>query len=230
MTQAKLLVPTAVLLFLVSTSARPPVGRVPQVNQTPPPASQDIKRRYDVQLAYTGYTGLAESVRCEVTVNALGFDSLVGTVEGIEPSSATDDDVVYTGTARRNTAIDYCQTRPKSSAPDELAWCVATLTGSAQMDIEITVHGDPGAGGYLKAKPIIGPQQSPSVNGTCTTADMNEIRLDYPSGGSGGSPDGQPIGKTAAFVINGIPRLQVGAFPPSRPETVWGLTVRPRVP
>ena len=230
MTPVKLLAPIAVLLVLVSTPAQPPLEKAPHPSPAPPSANQAVKRRYDVQLAYTGYTGLAEAAPCDVKVNALGYDSLVGSVEGIEPARATDEDVLYTGTVKRMTAIDYCQSRPKSSAPDELIWCVATLSGSAAMDIEITVHGDAGAGAYLKARPVIRPQQSHTVAGTCTTADMNEIRQDYPGGGSGGSPDGQPIASNAAFVLNGIPRLRMGYFPPKRPETAWGLRVTRMVP
>lgn len=54
-------------------------------------------RSYDVELAYIGFTGLAGSVDCGARVNSQGYDSLIGTVQGDEPTSATDDDVVTPG-------------------------------------------------------------------------------------------------------------------------------------
>ena len=41
-------------------------------------AAPTVPRGYEVQLAYTGYTGLAESVDCNAIVNLTGYDSLDG--------------------------------------------------------------------------------------------------------------------------------------------------------
>src|SRR5688572_32912132 len=46
--------------------------------------ARTITRKYDVQLAFTGYTGLAESQDCRALVDLQGYDSLAGTVTGIE--------------------------------------------------------------------------------------------------------------------------------------------------
>jgi len=191
-----------------------------------------VPRSYDVQLAYTGYTGLAASKDCDAMTNPRGYDSLVGTLKGIENPAEPDEDVVYTGTLKRTTRIDYCLTRPKSQAtPDELVWCVDTLTAAATMAVELTVYGEDGNGAWLKATPI-GKADSANVRGTCDAAETNEILQDYPSGESAGSPDGQPIAEPAALkmLLQGIRRLRLGYFPPDPPRTAWGLRVTRVIP
>jgi hypothetical protein len=182
------------------------------------------------ELAYIGYTGLAESTQCADLTNPQGYDSLIGVVQGHEPTAATDDDIVYTGTVNRKTAIDYCLARPKSaSTPDEMVLCVATLTGSATMAIELKVHRDVGSGAYLKAKPLPRPVQNLSVLGDCVPAEMNQIRPDYPRGDTASSPDGQQIDDPngSSFVQNDLPRLRRGYSKANPPETVWNLDVTP---
>ena len=222
----KPLVPIALLLLSAVIAARPhepTAARGPRVAR----AAIDTAR-YEVRLAYRGYTGLAGSRNCDIKVDTAGFDSLSGIVWGVEQRADPDDDVVYTGTLKRTTRIDYCQTRGRRSATDdEQVWCVATLTGAAVMDVEITVYGDPGEGAYLKARPTAAPPDSVVVKGTCTPAGMDSIRRDYPSGESGGSPDGQPINEIAPpkFVINGAAALRVAYFPPDSVQGGWGLRV-----
>lgn len=198
-------------------------------------ASRRAPRSYDVQLAYVGYTGLAESHDCDLKVNQQGYDSLIGTLKGIEPEGPSDDEVLYQGTLRRVTKIDYCQTRPKSpSQPDELVWCVATLTGEAQMLVELRVDGQEGGGARLNARPVPGPVKALRIEGTCAAADMDEIRKDYPSGSSAGSPDGQSISESdpPKLFVGGIPRLRVGYFPPPADAggPGWSMRVLRTVP
>ncbi len=203
----RLLLPAALVLLLAAAAGRP------------------ITRSYDVHLAFRGYTGLAESQDCGVIVNAQGYDSLIGTVTGTE-TNEPDEDVVYTGTLRRRTKIDYCQTRPAPTS-DQVAWCVATLTAVARMEVEVTVYGEEGRGAWIKAKPAKPPADTSRVTGSCLQPDMDSIRVDYPSGASAGSPDGQAIDETTPprFIVNGIPRLRIGYFPPDTVQRGWGLRV-----
>lgn len=182
-------------------------------------------RTYDLQLGFVGYTGLAESGNCRLMVDTLGYDSLIGTVSGRE-TDEPDEDVVYTGTLRRRTKIDYCQTRPARGS-DQVGWCVATLTATARMDVEVTVYGEEGRGAWIKAKPAQPRTDTSRVVGSCLQPDMDSIRVDYPSGASAGSPDGQPIEETAPprFIVNGIPRLRTGYFPADTVQRGWGLRV-----
>ena len=123
---------------------------VPQGAQ--PPAA------YEVELRFTGYSGLATSPDCDARTNPRGYDVLTGIVRGIERSSEPDEDMEYSGTLKRTTAMDYCDVKP-APTEDEVAWCTATLTGSAVMEVEITVYGEAGRGAWVKAKPGIGPVQ-----------------------------------------------------------------------
>jgi hypothetical protein len=133
---------------------------------------------------------------------------------------------VYTGTLRRKTKIDYCQTRD-APTPDQVDWCVAKLTGAARMDVEITVYGEAGQGTYIKAEPTVPRADSATVVGSCSQADKDEIKADYPSGGSAGSPDGQAVAESrpARFIVNRIVRLRPGYFPPDTLPVGWGLRV-----
>ena len=191
-------------------------------------APQGITRKYDVQLAFTGYTGLAESQDCRAMVDLQGYDSLTGSVSGIESQGPSDEEVVYRGTLTRWTRMDYCL----AIGGDQPKWCVAKLTGAARMNVELTVYGEADRGAYLKAVPGTSPLDSVSVRGNCAPADMDSIRVDYPSGESGGTPDGQPIAEVnpPRFFVGGIPRLRVGYFPPDSVEGGWGLRVVRAVP
>ena len=193
---------------------------------------------YEIELSYTGYTGLAEAQDCDV--NPQGYDRLVGTVAGVE-TTASDEDVVYTGTLRRETAIDFCETKGKDApGDDERVWCTATLVGYAVTQVELTVHSDEGTGGHLKAAPAGGPMMR-GVSGRCDPAERNQILSDYPASSDGGaaSPNGQPIddagavdasGRRIAFVAGGVPRLRVGTYPPTDPKGGWTLRVIRKIP
>src|SRR5258708_35463509 len=77
-------------------------------------------RSYEVQLGFIGYTGLTDSEDCAARVNKQGYDSLVGTVKGVEPDGKSDEEVLYQGVLRRSTRIDNCETKPKDATkPDE---------------------------------------------------------------------------------------------------------------
>jgi hypothetical protein len=193
---------------------------------------------YDVELSYTGYTGLLESPNC--VVNTRGYDRLVGTVTGLE-TSASDEDVVYNGTLRRETAIDFCETKGKKApGDDERVWCTATLVGYAVTQVELTVHSDEETGAYLKAAPAGGPMMR-AVSGRCDPAEQNQILSDYPASTDGGAatPNGQPIddagavdanGARITFVAGGVPRLREGTYPPTAPKGGWKLRVIKRLP
>jgi hypothetical protein len=193
---------------------------------------------YEIELSYTGYTGLVESASC--VVNARGYDRLVGTVAGLE-TAESDEDVVYNGTLRRETAIDFCETKGKDApGDDERVWCTATLTGYAVTQVELTVHSDEETGGHLKAAPAGGPMMR-AVSGRCDPTEQNQILSDYPASSDGGaaSPNGQPIddgaavdasGRRIAFVAGGVPRLRVGTYPPTDPKGGWTLRVIRKLP
>ena len=185
---------------------------------------------YEIELRMTGYTGLATSKDCDNITDPNGYDVLTGVVREVVDGS---EDVTYTGTLIRTTKIDYCLTVPNPT-PDQLRWCVARLTASARMDVEITVYGEHERGAWVKAEPSASqaPFATPTVQGDCDASDMAEIRQDYPSGDSGGSPSGQPIRENPAnpMFANGLARLRVGGFPPKPPETLWSLQVIRAVP
>ncbi len=193
---------------------------------------------YEIELSYTGYTGLLEAPDCDAS--PLGYDRLVGTVAGVE-TTASDEDVVYTGTLRRDTAIDFCETKGKDGpGDDERVFCKATLVGYGVTQVELTVHSDEGTGGYLKAAPAGGPMMR-RVSGRCDQAEQDQIFADYPTASDGGaaSPNGQPIdddgavdasGRRIAFVAGGVPRLRVGTYPPTGPKGGWTLRVIRKIP
>jgi hypothetical protein len=191
-------------------------------------ASHAGPRSYEVQLGFSGYSGLTDSEDCAARVNKQGYDSLTGTVKGVEPDGKSDEEVLYQGVLRRSTRIDNCETRPKDPGkPDELVWCVATLTGEAQMNVEIRIDGEEGRGAYVNAKPVVGSVKNLKVEGDCAAADMVQMRKEYPGGESGGSPDGQAIPESAPpkFFVAGVPRLRAGYFPPDKNHPGWGLRV-----
>jgi hypothetical protein len=178
---------------------------------------------YEVELKYSGYMAMSASPECDALAHASSADVLTGTVQGMETAGA-DDDITYTGTLKRTTALDFCQMRGD-------AWCIATLTGTADMEVEIEVYGESDRGAYVKADSPTEPPQG-EVKGNCSPGDMREIQRDYPSGDSGGSPSGQRIDDTNAkdaqgrhitFYAGGHARLRVGTYPAD--EGGWALRV-----
>lgn len=195
---------------------------------TRPAAAPAGLAEYEVELRFTGYSGLVDGYP-DCLVNPRGSDVLVGRVAGVEPPDP-DEDVVYTGTMTRVSLVDYCETRGKDGpGDDERVWCAATLSGTATMQVEIEVYGEAGRGAWVKADSVAGPR-SHTVVGSCDAAETNEIRRDYPSGDSGGSPSGQPIedDRSATKFFDGrFARLRVGYYPadPSSRSGGWSLRV-----
>ena len=190
-------------------------------------------RSYDVQLAYVGYLSEFDPLppACAQLMDPKGYDSLTGTLSGIEPPAGSADDAVYTGKLKRKTRIDFCLTKPKNpSAPDELVYCAVHLAGAATMNLELTIESDAGKGAYFKSTPV-GPADSVSVRGDCTPQEMAELRADYPGAASAASPDGQPIAESGAqFTVGGVRRLKVDSFPAKPTETAWGHRVLRAIP
>jgi hypothetical protein len=184
-----------------------------------------ITRRYDVRLWMKGYTGLIETPDCRAITDQAGYDSLSGTLTGVESTRPSVEPVMYTGVLRRKTKIDYCLEQPPG-------WCVVHLTGEARMMVEIELREDEGAGAWMKADSV-GPASTVSVTGNCSQQEKSQISADYPSGESAGTPDGQAIEESATnlLTVNGIRRLRVGGvFPPNATEGGWGMHVTRVVP
>ena len=192
---------------------------------------QGTSRRYEIRMAMIGYTGLAESLDCKAMVDTLGYDSLVGTVQGVEGLKDEDGeplDVVYKGRLRRATRIDYCL-----ALPGDVGLCVVRLSGEAQMNVELKVYGETGRGAWLHADSVPGAFVSETVTGDCPLKQKEEVRAEYPSRQTAGSPDGQPIQEDESerpdparlLALGGVRRLRIGFFPANKPETEWGLRI-----
>lgn len=182
---------------------------------------------YEIELRMTGYTGLISSSGCDAITDPTGYDVLKGIVKATEdPDPGADQE--YSGTLTRSTKIDYCLVKP-APTEDQVKECVARLTGGALMLVQIEVYGEHGRGAWVKAEPVVGtPFAPPTVVGDCKRDEQDEIKQDYPSGESAGSPSGQPIAENPAnpMFVNGHARLPAqGFFPPKRPETLWSLRV-----
>jgi hypothetical protein len=232
-------------IYVQSNDPATPVRPIPvllvltDVSSFGPSSAAGSIATYEVEFTFTGYTGLVEGAP-DCKVNRSGYDRMVGTLTGLE-TTASDEDVVYVGTLRRETFIDFCETKGKSSpGDDERVWCAATLSGSAVMDVELTVNSDEGTGAFLKARARGRPLRL-AVGGTCDPPEQNQIRADYPDAddGGGASPNGQPIDDTKAigpgnkpvtFVLNGLPRLRIGTYRPDSPQGGWTLRVIRRIP
>lgn len=149
-------------------------------------------------------------------------------------SVSPNTDPVFRGLLRRATDIDYCLLK----GPDgQEKWCIASLDGEAWMNVELTVYAEAGRGAWLKATPEPGTLKRLNVSGDCESADVAEIRQDYPSGSSGGSPSGQPIaeggGPLGSMFRNsaGTRGLAVpGTYLRNQPETIWSILVTSIVP
>ena len=94
----------------------------------------------------------------------------------------------------------------------ERVWCVATLTESASIKVEITVYGeaDEGCGSRTTAR------LQRMCQGTATPQ-IPWIRNGYPSGDGAGSPNGQPISDVFSrvkFFVGNQARLRGGNHPP----------------
>jgi hypothetical protein len=184
---------------------------------------------YQIELEHIGISGhhVHTAADCQVPVNALGYDLLVGTVVGVEDPTQ-DEEVVYRGTLRRSTAMDFCDLKgPTDQAVD----CRVTLNGFTPMDVEITVYGEDGRGAYVKASPTAGPKHA-QVSGDCDRRELSQVRSDYLTIGDGGaSPNGQPIEDPQSLLFaSSLARLKVGTFAAQPPASIWTLRVIRRIP
>jgi len=191
------------------------------VARCPPPVNAGT---YQVELRFTGYTGLITADDC--AVDPQGYDVLEGTVTGVE-SPARDEDVVYRGTLRRLTVIDFCDSRGRRGVgDDERVLCTVKLTGSAVIDVELTVYGEEGRGAYLETTSWSSPVEK-TATGDCQAPETAQILADYPtaSEGGGATPNGQPIDDPQSLLFaNGLARLRVGYWPPEQSDG-WALRV-----
>lgn len=210
-----------------------PNGNIPQlpINIPLPPSPPGPQVRYLVEFNFVGYSGLIDAYP-DCAVNPSGIDHMIGILASHETAQAADDES-YTGLMARNTIVDYCDVRPKAGLPDEVVYCVESLTGRSVMQVELTVTGDPGRGAYMKAEQGPGPETH-QVTGDCTTATARDIRTSYPGadGGGGGAPDGQPIQDQPGplqLAPGGLPRLKIGYYPVHHPETTWSMRVLARI-
>jgi hypothetical protein len=204
-----------------------------------PPAVTNLST-YEIEVSYKGFLGIDDTPEC--VVNRQGYDRLTGLVTGAEMAASSDADMVYYGTLRRDTSIDFCETRGKKSPDDaERVWCAVSLAGYGVMQVELTVHRDEETGGYLKATAPAGGPMMRGVSGHCDPPEQNIILSNYQTANDGGaaSPNGQPIddaravdagGRRITFVAGGAPRLRVGTYPPIGPQDGWTLRVIRKIP
>jgi hypothetical protein len=176
----------------------------------------------------TGYSGELDGYpQCQV--NPQGTDRMVGNLVGFEPP-APDEDVEYTGTLHRVTAIDYCQTKGrKRPGDDERVWCAVSLTGSTKMRVSLTVYGEADRGAWLKAVVDTGVTTK-AVHGNCDPQETSDDLNGYPTAddGGGGSPSGTPIDDQLSptkFFVGGLARLRVGHYLPRPKLASWTLHV-----
>jgi hypothetical protein len=200
-------------------------------NTGPPKTSGLIPTRpgvtpavYEVEFTMTGYAGeFAGAPECKVRLN--GFDRMTGLVIGLE-TGEQDDDMVYYGRLQRETNIDYCLTKGRRNpSDDEKVWCELTLKGWSEENVELTIHSDPGRGGFLKSTTEPGYSSAGISKNSCRQQETWDAANAYANSddGGGGSPSGQqiddakatdPSGKPILFSPDRIPKLRVGTFPP----------------
>jgi len=111
-----------------------------------------------------------------------GTDSLTGTLvrEGNGPVAA-DEDVMYRGLLARKTHVSACGTKP-APTEDQVTMCVATLVGSAKMNVELEINeGDRGA--WIKMTADTNSPVTKSVSGCPEPAEW--LKEYYPDGASG---------------------------------------------
>lgn len=109
-----------------------------------------------------------------------GTDSLAGTLElrGVEDDGAA----FYEGRLSRTTSVDACGTRPNPTE-DQVALCLAHLTGSAAMDVTLDVYEDD-RGAWIKSKPVATPLPSEIPRKSITGCpEPGEYLDEYPADG-----------------------------------------------
>jgi hypothetical protein len=210
------------------SAGKPQPGQPAQPALPPIPTGGPYFAEYQVELLFTGYVGEIDGYpQCHV--NPQGTDRMVGNLVGYEPPDP-DEDVVYTGTLHRMTAVDFCETKGrKRVGDDERVWCAVSLTGSGNMRANLTVYGEADRGAWLKAVPDTGVTTK-SVQGNCDPQETADALNGYPtaSDGGAGSPSGQPIDDQLSptkFFVGGLARLKVGTYLPRPKLASWSLHV-----
>jgi len=196
---------------------------------------QKVQVSYDVEFSMPG-TMMYAGVHCPTGV---GFDKLTGTIMGLEPADAHENNV-YEGILTRTTQLSFCYEAASAGAPDQFRACSVTIKGKADGWFRFELYGDK-RGGYLQLidKPV--KVYSSSVTGTCDGAEMAEWQTKYGEMATGGSPDGQPINIVTMPRIGPFPKVfaplprptqaLTGSSGPSAGEAgTWTLTVRGRRP
>ena len=186
---------------------------------------------YDVELSTTG-NAIAKKDECS---SAGGFDKLTGTLTGIEPAPAHEDNT-YIGLLKRTTSFTFCSVASDPKTPDVARHCAATVVGSAEAWFELEVSGD-ARGSRLKAlldRPV--KVDSSKVTGTCDPSEMAEWQRDYGTMSTAGSPDGQFL-DFLAFPRSGLPMTfpprtrKSGVTGPAEGDAVaWTIVVKARRP
>ncbi len=153
-----------------------------------------------------------------------GVDRLVGQLRGNEPTR-TSQDVVYRGTLRRTTGVNFCHHRRLPNG-DEVP-CGISIAGSGSFDVELTVYAEQRRGGTLHVRRAT--VDSSRVTGTCDPLEMAHLQSTYDTGDTAGSPNGQPIedeySQDPPFFTLGVIRLPIGVYPPMPNSRGWTLQV-----
>ena len=186
---------------------------------------------YDVELSTTG-AAMGKKDECS---SAGGFDKLTGTLIGVEPAAAHEDNT-YTGLLKRTTSFTFCSVASDPKTPDVARHCSATVTGRAEAWFQLDVYAD-GRGSRLSAlldKPV--KVDTSAVTGTCDPSEMAEWQRDYGGMTTAGSPAGQFL-DLLAFPRNGLPQTfaprtrKSGVTGPSEGDPVsWTIVVKARRP
>ena len=138
-----------------------------------------------------------------------GTDSLSGTLE----LRGLDDDgsAFYEGKLTRVTEVDACGTRP-APTEDQVAMCIAHLSGKAAMDVTLEVYEDD-RGAWVKSKPAVAlPSETPRKQ-IAGCPEPSEWLSDYPSDGwmSGLLLEDVPSGPLGAGTY-GTPELTMTVY------------------
>lgn len=183
--------------------------------QVAPRVPGKVQVSYDVEFETTGPW---ENRGCSAVG---GSDKLTGTISGNEPISVNQSND-YHGTLKRVTKVEYCgiRTLPSGEGKD----CLTSIAGSGWFDVVLEVQA--ARGGYLKVKKAPGQMVS-TVSGDCDPAEMVQLKIDYGSGITAGSPNGQPI----AIDVRDSLRVRNLPYRATRPgDGDWTFKVVRRLP
>jgi hypothetical protein len=209
-------IPSAVAAGIVLLAA--PLAR--GAPGTPPLSASRVPATYAVELWTTGPFSEAGC--------SSGDDRLVGQLTGDEPATTTEN-VVYRGTLKRTTGVNFCHHRRLPN--DEDVACSISIAGSGSFDVELTVYPEDRRGGYLEVTDAA--IDSSRVSGTCDAVEMADLQNDYSTGDTAGSPNGQPIednySRNSPFFANDIISLPIGVYPPMPNSRGWTFQVHTKL-